>query len=184
MQGKGALGAGRWHGINRRPRLRWYTSDTPLPTVQFEKFQIARLHPMGGSVAESRSSGTTRGEGHNAFLHLITPPSSPSPAESVSTAWSTKHQPDDLELGNGEGEVVQDDAFYEQPLVHGLDAMVGQEPLKEGFGDYDPTAAPDSPRSTGSSAVDDESRVVCGGHVVDTEDEEDIISMPPKRHRI
>ncbi|XP_048547006.1 uncharacterized protein LOC125526026 [Triticum urartu] len=173
---------------------------------------------MGGSAAESGSSGTTRGEGHNAFLHLIThlsslnlflkswfviyayasaahqflkgarnylmQPSSPSRAGSVSTAWSTTHQPDELEVGNGEGEVVQDDAFDEQPLGHGLDAMVGQEPLEEGFGDYDPTAAPDSPRSTGSSAVDDESGVVCGGSVVDSEDKEDIISMPLKRRRI
>lgn len=48
-----------------------------------------------------------------------------------------------------------------------LGSMVGQDSWEEKFGDYDPAAAPDSPRSTGSSAIDDRSGVLFGGNVED-----------------
>uniref|UniRef100_N1QQF4 Uncharacterized protein n=1 Tax=Aegilops tauschii TaxID=37682 RepID=N1QQF4_AEGTA len=109
-------------------------------------------------------------------------PSPPSRMDSASSAWSTTHLPADVDDTNGEGEVVQQDESVHRPLTHDLGSMVGQDSREEGFGDYDPAAAPDSPRSTGSSAIDDQSGVMCGGNVEDSEDEEDIISMLPK-HR-
>ena len=78
-----------------------------------------------------------------------------------------------------QGEVVQ----QQESPPQDLGCVVEQDSWEEGFGEFDPVAHPDLPRTTCSSAVENESGVVGYGDDEDSEDEDEITSVQAKRCR-